>query len=86
MKVKDTFITKDLGEAAALLCASKKLLRLQKETNFYWFVFYDKSSCEKISNEYWFGNLLFNAKTYNNTLKSLKNRLFRSNVEESSIL
>jgi len=79
MENKDKYKTKDLGEAAALVCKSAKLLGLQKENDFYWFVFSNTRFCEEISNKYWFSNdLLVNAKTYQDALRTLKDRLFAS--------
>lgn len=74
--MNDEYITKDLGEAAALLCKSTKLLRLQGDETFYWFVFANKSKCRQIGDEYWFGTLKLNAKSYNEALRRLKDRLF----------
>lgn len=75
-RVSDEYATKDLGEAAALVCGFAKLLRLQKENKFYWFVFANKTLCEQLANEYWSGDLKINAKQYNESLRSLKDRLF----------
>ncbi|MFH1971611.1 MAG: DUF5659 domain-containing protein [Patescibacteria group bacterium] len=73
---KDEYLTKDLGESAALLCNSIKLIRLQKEGSFYWFVFADKLTCEQISSQYWAGDLTVFAKDYYDKMRSLKDRLF----------
>ena len=70
------YVTKDLSEAASLVCKGAKLLRLQQESDFFWFVFQNKSSCEELSNAYWNGELQVSAKSYSNTLKELKDRLF----------
>lgn len=72
----DAYITKDLGEAAALVCSSAKLLRLQKESKFFWFIFANKPFCEQLANDYWSGDLKINARQYNEALRSLKDRLF----------
>jgi len=69
------FYTKDIGEAAALLTAHIKLLRLERETNFYWFVFESKG-CEEIRAGYWSGELTVPAKLYSSNLRWLKDRLF----------
>lgn len=70
------FYTKDLSEAAAMLCKKVILLRLEQEQNFYWFVFQDKEFCEQLSNAYWTGELQVSAKVYADSLKSLKERVF----------
>lgn len=72
----DLYFTKDLSEASALLCKSAKLIRLEQEHNFYWFVFQNKDFCEQLSNSYWIGELQVSAKVYADSLKSLKDRLF----------
>jgi hypothetical protein len=72
----DEYYCKDLGQASALLCKSAKLIRLQKENNFYWFVFADKPLCEQLSQDFWFGELLVNAKTYCDSFRNLKDRLY----------
>jgi len=68
--------TKDLGEAGALLASKAKLLRLERESSFYWFIFENKILCEELSNSYWNDQLQVSAKTYSNALKELKDRLF----------
>lgn len=72
----DEYATKDLGEAAALICSSAKLLRLQKENKFFWFIFADKTICEQLASEYWVGSLKLPALPYSEALRSLKDRLF----------
>lgn len=72
----DEYATKDLGEAAALICSFAKLLRLQKEHSFFWFIFANKSHAEQLANEYWSGGLNLPAKQYSESLRSLKDRLF----------
>lgn len=74
--VPGLYLTKDLAEAAAIQCSGAKLLRLEKEENFYWFVFVNKSHCEQLSNAYWSGGLQVSAKAYADSLKNLKDRLF----------
>lgn len=75
-KVIEEYFTKDLGEAAALLCKGAKMIRLQRQENFFWFVFANKELCLNLSNDYWFNSLPINAKLYQETLRSLKDRLF----------
>lgn len=72
----DEYRTKDLGESAALICSSARLLRLQKESKFFWFIFVNKSLCEQLANEHWSGDLKISTRQYNEVLRSLKDRLF----------
>lgn len=67
--------TKDLGEAGALVTKNVKLLRLESQGEFYWFVFENRDA-KKISDGYWNGDLLVPAKLYSESLRSLKDRLF----------
>ena len=69
------FRTKDLGEAGALVTKNVRLLRLENQGEFYWFVF-ENTGAEKIADDYWNGDLLVPAKLYNDSLRSLKDRLF----------
>lgn len=71
----DEYRTKDIGEAAAFLALGIKLLRLDRGDDFFWFVFEDRNSLQ-ISNGYWTGDLVVNAKAYNNSYQTLKNRIF----------
>ena len=74
--MQDKYKTKDLGEAAALICKTSELLGLQKDGKVVWFIFSNPASCKAISNKYFFGELLVNARDYNESLKLLKNRIF----------
>jgi len=71
--------TKDLGEAAALMSSSIRLLRLEKAGNIFWFIFDEKIKSERLSDEYWSGDLEVKAKSYDNALRTLKDRLFARN-------
>lgn len=72
---QNEYKTKDLGEASAFLVKGIKLLRLEKDSNFYWFVFEYLSSID-LSNLYWSGELQVPAKDYYDKMRSLKDRLF----------
>ena len=67
--------TKDIGEAAALYASGIKLLRLDREIDFYWFIF-ENNNTAAVADRYWSGELKVSAKEYDNSLKTLKNRLF----------
>ena len=72
---EDEYKTKDIGEAAALYSSGLKLLRLEKVSNFYLFVF-KNDEAEKIANSYWSDELSVKAKTYNDSFRTLKERIF----------
>ncbi len=72
----ETYRTKDLSEASALLTLRQKLIDIQREGKVCWFIFENKRSCEKIANGFWFGVCMVNAKTYYQAMVTLKNRIF----------
>ncbi|EKE05118.1 MAG: hypothetical protein ACD_19C00426G0140 [uncultured bacterium] len=74
MKINE-YKTKDIGEAAALYASEIKLLRLDQEIDFYWFIFEDKNTIA-LADMYWSGTLMVDAQEYNICFKSLKDRIF----------
>ncbi len=72
---QEEYSTKDLGHATALLTAGIRLIRLEKEFNFYWFVF-DSQGAEEITNAYLSGELRQPVKQYSMNMRFLKDRLF----------
>lgn len=68
--------TRDLAEAASIITQNKKLIRLERTGSTCWFIFSDKEECEKVSNEFFFGQLLVNARQYHEAVTLLKNRIF----------
>lgn len=70
------YSTKDLSEASLLMAKGQKLTGMRREGSTYWFEFTDKKVCEELSNRFWFGECLVNAKTYADALATLKNRIF----------
>ncbi|MCM8784248.1 MAG: DUF5659 domain-containing protein [Candidatus Omnitrophica bacterium] len=76
MKENDVFLTKDLYEASFLYANRLKLLDLQKEDRFYWFVFENKELAEELSKKYWQREAPIDASTYAEAIRSLKDRLY----------
>ncbi|PIY71579.1 hypothetical protein COY87_05440 [Candidatus Roizmanbacteria bacterium CG_4_10_14_0_8_um_filter_33_9] len=70
------YSTKDLGEAGALIVKKQKLIRMDREGKTCWFVFENKEECEKLSSDFFFGELQVNAREYYEALGRLKNRIF----------
>lgn len=68
--------TRDLSEAAALLICKKHFIQIQREGKVCWFVFEDLEECKQISNEFFFGELIVNARDYYQIITKLKNRIF----------
>jgi len=74
-KTPKEFHTRDLSESAAILSCDIKLLRLEEGQGFYYFVFEDKDT-QAICDRFWSGDLVLSAKKFNDSLRTLKDRLF----------
>ena len=72
----ETYKTKDLGEAAALIVKRQRFIRIDWEGRICWFVFENKQECEGLSSDYFFGELLVNAREFQEAIKRLKHRIF----------
>jgi len=72
----DSYSTRDLSESALLLIKNQKLIRLERQGNTVYFIFSGKETCEMLSNQFFFGECLVNAKTYYEAIQTLKNRIF----------
>jgi len=72
----EMYKTKDIYEASALLAYNLKLVRLEPEHNFYWFIFENNDVSRKTADRYWRGDLLVNAEQYADAIRTLKDRLF----------
>lgn len=70
------YSTKDLGEAGALLVKEQKLIRMDREGKTCWFVFADKEECKRLSNQFFFEELLVDAREFYEALNRLKHRIF----------
>ncbi len=68
--------TKDLAEAASLLISKNTLLGVVREERVCWFVFEDRHECERLSNQYFFGELAVNAREFNEAIIRLKGYIF----------
>ena len=74
--MENTYKTKDLGEAGVLIVKKQNLLKMERKNSICWFVFKDKSKCQELSNNFFFGDLMVNAREYTETINRLKNRIF----------
>jgi len=74
----NTYKTKDLGECAALIVAKQQLINIERLGSIRWFVFEDKEKCEKLGSQFFFGELLLNAREYYEAMVRVKNRIFSS--------
>jgi len=78
MKItNDIYCTRDRPEAAVLYSHHQKLLRLKKEAEHFIFVLRDKQTCEKLANAFLNRELTVDAKTYAESLRTLKDKIFR---------
>jgi hypothetical protein len=70
------YITRDLGESAALLIKGKRLINHNWVGKVCWFYFEDEEECREISNKYFFGVISVNARDFHEMETRLKNRIF----------
>jgi hypothetical protein len=70
------YSTKDLGEAGALIVKDQKLIRIDRKGKTCWFVFEDKEECERLSADFFFGELQVNARSFYEAITRLKHRIF----------
>jgi hypothetical protein len=71
-----TYRTKDLAEAAALVTTKHKLIEITREGYTCWFIFENQKLCKKLSDQYFFGELLLNAREFHEVITRLKSRIF----------
>jgi len=76
MEKEINYKTHDLGEATAILVKKQKLIRIDREGRICWFVFVNKKECEKISKQFFFEDLMVNAREYFDTIRRLKSLIF----------
>lgn len=74
--LNNEYRTKDLAEAGFLLAKGNQLARTEREGRICWFVFENKEQCQKLVDEFWFGNSLVGAKVFYEAIQTLKNRIF----------
>lgn len=75
------FTTYDLGCSAAILCSGYELLSIdQANSRKSLFIFRRDEGIETVGNQYWSDQLEVKARTYFDTVKGLKNRLYSSST------
>jgi hypothetical protein len=74
---REIYRIRDLSEAGVLLVSGKKLIEIEKEGSVCWFDFEDFDDCKRISELFWFGELMVNAKSYYDAITRLKSRIFQ---------
>ena len=76
----DDYKTKDLGEAAALIVKKQRFIRIDRDGRICWFVFENIQECERLSSDFFFGELLVNARELQEAIKRLKHRIFSHEI------
>lgn len=71
-----TLSTRDFYLAAALLAKGARFLRVEPDGGIGFFVFSDRATCEKWTEEYFQGDLMVRAKDMTGAIRSLKDALF----------
>ena len=74
--MESLYKTRDLAEAAALIIKKLPLKGIERDHSTCWFVFENKAVCEEVSNLFFFGELLVNAREFHEAIGRLKNRIF----------
>jgi len=82
MPRQNEYRTKDIY-IASMLSLSEKLLRLETQSNFFWFIFSNKQACEKKVNDYWQGETRVETKAFVNAVKDLKARVFSEGTKNA---
>lgn len=72
----EIYRTKDLSEASMLIVKRQKMISLQREGRICWFIFANKEECERLSHEYYYGEVLVNALEFHEAMSRLKGRIF----------
>ena len=74
--MKKTYSTKDLAEAAAILTIGGDLEKIERTGDICWFLFKDYQKCRDWSELYFYGDLIVNAREFDQSLKRLKQMIF----------
>lgn len=77
MKTKDCYTSKDLAESSFLLASGIRLIQIDNEDGIFWFVFADKSTCQRLADSFWLGKATVNAQALCNAMRTLKDVIFR---------
>lgn len=72
----ENYKTRDLAEAAMLIVKGQQLLTIEREGRICWFVLANKDVCEQLSNQYYYSEVLVNARAFHEAYSRLKGRVF----------
>lgn len=73
----ETYATRDYWLAAALMAKGQELTRLEWEGKQAHFIFKDEAACQQYEHAYWSGDLMVSAKKMADSLRTLKDRLYK---------
>ena len=76
MTSDDIYKTKDLAEASLLIVKKQKMITIERDASVCWFIFTNKEDCEKLANEYYYGDLQVNPREFHEAMSRLKGRIF----------
>lgn len=72
----EIYKTKDLAEASMLVVKKQKMTTIEREGRICWFIFSNRADCEKLANEYYYGEIQVNARSFHEAMSRLKGRIF----------
>ena len=74
--MEDTYKTKDIAEASTLVVKGIKYLKIETEEKVCFFIFQNSAERESFSRDYYFNQVLVNARTFYETFVRLKHQIF----------
>jgi hypothetical protein len=84
MQHNDEYLTRDLGESAALLTQGHRLHGIAWKDNFAYFRFGNPAVCEQVKQDYFFRGLQLDAMTFYDNLRLLKRQLYQNEQKGGS--
>lgn len=72
----DKFFVKDIYIASLLYSCQLKLIKIEKESNFLWFIFENKIKAGELTDRYWRKDIQVDARTFVDSIRILKDMIF----------
>ena len=72
----ELYLTKDLGESAALLTGGCAIRDIQWKNSEAYFVFGERKACQQMSQKYFFGGLELPVRFFYENLRLIKRKLY----------
>lgn len=70
------FFVKDIYIASLLYSCQLKLIKIEKESNFLWFIFENKIKAEELTDRYWRKDIQVDVRTFVDSIRILKDMIF----------